>query len=74
MEIVLFSSLADEVSKTHGWLHFESTETTKISKNDDIATFVTDEKLTEKTVRAKFVSIDHKTLTQTYLCSFAALL
>ena len=52
----------------------KSTETTKISKNDDIATFVTDEKLMEKTVRTKFVSTDHNILTHSYLCSFAALL
>ena len=41
-------------------------------QNDDIAIFVTDEELSafsyEKTVKAKIVSIDLKTLTQTYLC------
>ena len=44
----------------------------KVSKND-VAIFVTDEELSafsyEKIVKAKFVSIDLKTLTQAYLCS-----
>ena len=48
----------------------KSTETTKVSKND-AAIFVTDQALSafshEKTVNTKVVSIDLKTLTQTYL-------
>ena len=48
----------------------KSTETTKVSKND-AAIFVTDEELSafshEKTVNTKVVSIDLKSLTQTYL-------
>ena len=50
----------------------KSTETTNVSKNDDVAVFVTDEELSafsyEKIVKAEVVSIDLKTLTQTYLC------
>ena len=58
MEIVLFSSLIDEVSnntfydfkKRRAQKYIDdrilkSTETTKISKNDDVATLVTEEKL-----------------------------
>ena len=49
----------------------KSIETTKVSKND-VAVFVTDEELNafscEKTVKAKHVFIDFKTLVQTYLC------
>ena len=85
IEIVLFSSLVDEVSNN---THYDfkkmivqkfindrilnSTETTKVSKNDDVAIFVTNEELSafsyEKTVKAKVVSTDLKTLTQIYLC------
>ena len=50
----------------------KSTETTKVSENNDVATFVTDVELSafsyENTVTAKVVSIDLKKLTQTYLC------
>ena len=50
----------------------KSTETTKVSENNDVATFVTDVELSafsyENAVTAKFVSIDLKKLTQTYLC------
>ena len=49
----------------------KSAETTKVSKNDDVAIFVTNEKLSTysygKTVNAKIVSFDFKILTQTYL-------
>ena len=58
MEIVLFSSLIDEVSnntfcdfkkrRVQKYIDdriLKSTETTKISKNDDVATLVTEEKL-----------------------------
>ena len=49
----------------------KSAETTKVSKNDDVAIFVTNEKLSTysygKTVKAKIVSFDFKILTQTYL-------
>ena len=58
MEIVLFSSLVDEVSNNTFYDFkkrivqkyiddriLKSTETTKISKNDDVATLVTEEKL-----------------------------
>ena len=58
MEIVLFSSLIDEVSnntfydfkkrRVQNYIDdriLKSTETTKISKNDDVATLVTEEKL-----------------------------
>ena len=84
IEIVLFSfsSLVDEVSNNTSYDFkkmriqkfmndriLKSTETTKVSKNDDIAIFVTDEELSafsyEQTVKAKVVSIDLKTLTQT---------
>ena len=58
IEIVLFSSLVDELSNNTSY-DFEkmsvqkfmndrilkSTETTKVSKNDDVAIFVTDEGL-----------------------------
>ena len=84
-EIVLYSSLVDKVSNN---THYDfkkmivqkfindrtlnSTETTKVSKNDDVAIFVTKEELSafsyEKTVKAKVVSTDLKTLTQIYLC------
>ena len=51
----------------------KSTETTKVSKTDDVAIFVTDKEFSafsyEKTVKVKVVSIDLETLTQTYLCS-----
>ena len=54
----------------------KSAETTKASKNDDVAIFVTDEELSafsyEKTVKAKVVSIDFKTLAQTYICPFCS--
>ena len=54
----------------------KSTKTTKASKNDDVAIFVTDEELSafsyEKTVKAKVVSIDFKTLAQTYICPFCS--
>ena len=47
----------------------KSTETTKVSKNDGVAIFVTDEELSafsyEQTVKAKVVSKDLTTLTQT---------
>ena len=50
----------------------KSTETTKVSENNDVATFVTDVELSafsyENAVTAKVVSIDLKKLTQTYLC------
>ena len=89
IEIELFSSLVVEVSNNTSYDFkkmrvqkfmndriLKSTETTKVSKNDDVAIFVTDEELSvfsyEKTVKAKVVSIDLKTLAQTYL--FAALL
>ena len=82
IEIVLFSSLVDEVSNNTSYDFkkmriqkfmndriLKSTETTKVSKNDDTAIFVTDEELSafsyEQTVKAKVVSIDLKTLTQT---------
>ena len=85
IEIELFSSLVVEVSNNTSYDFkkmrvqkfmndriLKSTETTKVSKNDDIAIFVTDEELSvfsyEKTVKAKVVSIDLKTLAQTYLC------
>ena len=85
MEIVLFSSLVDKVSnntyydfkkmRVQKFMNdriLKSTETTKVSKNDDVAIFVTNEELSAlsygKTVKAKVVSIDLKTLTQTYLC------
>ena len=85
IEIVLFSSLVDELSNNTSY-DFEkmrvqkfmndrilkSTETTKVSKNDDVAIFVTDEGLSsfsyEKTLKVEFVSVDVKTMTQTYLC------
>ena len=48
----------------------KSFETAKVSKSDEVAIFVTDEEISafsyEKT---EVVSIDLKTLTQTYLCS-----
>ena len=85
IEIVLFSSLVDEVSNSTSYDFkkmrvqkymndriLKSTESTKVSKNDDVAIFVTDEELSafsyEKTVKAKVVSIDLKTLAQIYLC------
>ena len=85
IEIVPFSLLVDEVSnntsddfkkmRVQKFMNdgiFKSTETTKVSKNDDVAIFVTDEELRafsyEKTVKAKVLSIDLKTPTQTYLC------
>ena len=50
----------------------KSTETIEVSKNDDVAIFVTNEELSafssEKNVKAKIVSIDLQTLTQTNLC------
>ena len=50
----------------------KSTETAKVSKNDDVAIFATDVELSafsyEKAVTAKVVSIDLKKLMQTYLC------
>ena len=50
----------------------KSTETTKVSENNDVAIFVTDVELSafsyENAVTAKVVSIDLKKLTQTYLC------
>ena len=85
IEIVLFHSLVDEVSNNTSY-EFKKmrvqkfmndrilrlTETTKVSKNDDVAIFVTDKELCafsyEKTVKTKVVSTDLKTLTQTYLC------
>ena len=85
IEIVLFSSSVDEVSNSTSYDFkrmrvqqfmndriLKSTETVKISKNDDVAIFVTDEELRafsyEKTVKAKVVSTDLKTLAQTYSC------
>ena len=85
IEIIHFSSLVDEVSNNTSYDFkkmrvqkymndriLKSTETTKVSKNDDVAIFVTDEELSafshEKTVKAKVVSTDLKTLAQTYLC------
>ena len=85
IEIVIFSSLVDEVSNNTSYDFnkmriqkfmndriLKSTETIKVSKNDDVAIFVTDEELSafpyEKSVKAKVVSIDLKTLTQTYVC------
>ena len=85
IEVVLFSSLVDEVSSNTSYDFkkmrvqkfmndriLKSTETNKVSKNDDVAIFVTNEELSafsyEKTVKAKVVSIDLKTLAQTYLC------
>ena len=60
------------VQKFMNYRILKSTETTKVSKNDDVAIFVTDEELSafsyKKTVKAEVVSIDIKTLTQTYLC------
>ena len=48
----------------------KSFETAKVSKNDEVAIFVTDEEISafsyEKT---EVVSIDLKAVTQTYLCS-----
>ena len=84
-EIVLFSSLVDEVSNNKSYDFkkmrvqkfindriLKSTETTKVSKNDVIAIFVTDKELSafsyEKTLKAKVLSIDLKTMTQKYLC------
>ena len=50
----------------------KSTETTKVSKNDDVAIFLTGEELSafshEKMGKAKVVSNDLKTMTQIYLC------
>ena len=50
----------------------KSTETTKVSENNDVAIFVTDVELSafsyENAVTAKVVSIDLKKLTQRYLC------
>ena len=77
IEIVLFSSLVDKVSNNTSYDFKkmrvqESTETTKVSKNDDVAIFVTNEELNtfsyEKTMKVQIVSIDLQTLTQTYLC------
>ena len=85
IEIVLFNSLVDEVSNNTSYEFkkmrvqkfmndriLKLTETTKFSKNDDVAIFVTDRELCvfsyEKTVKTKVVSTDLKTLTQTYLC------
>ena len=85
IEIVLFSSLVDEVSNNTSYdfkkmrvqkfmndCIMKSTETTKVSKNDDVAIFVTDEELNafsyERPVKAEFFFIDLKTLTQIYLC------
>ena len=82
IEIVLFSSLKDEISDNTSYDFkkmraqkfkndriLKSVETTKASKNDDVAVFVTDEELNafscEKTVKAKHVFIDFKTLIQT---------
>ena len=82
---MVFSSLVDEVSnntsddfkkmRVRKFMNdriLKSTETTKVSKNDDVAIFVTNEELSDfsygKTVKAKVVSIDLKTLTQRYLC------
>ena len=84
--IVLFSSLVDEVSnntsydfkkmKVQKFMNnriLKSTEITKVSKNDDVAIFVTDEDLSafsyEKSVKAKVFFIDLKTVAQTYLFS-----
>ena len=83
IEIVLFSSLKDEISDNTSYDFkkmraqkfkndriLKSIETTKVSKND-VAVFVTDVLNAfscEKTVKAKHVFIDFKTLIQTYLC------
>ena len=89
IEIVLFSSSVDEVSnntpydfkkmRVQKFMNdriLKSTETIKVSKNDDLTIFVTNEELSafshEKTVKAKVVSIDLKTLTQTYLCPLSS--
>ena len=74
IEIVLFSSLIDEVSSNTSYDFMKmrvqkfmndrilkSTETTKVSNNDDVAFYY------EKSVKAKVASIDLKTLTQIYL-------
>ena len=51
----------------------KATETTKLSRNNDVAIFVTDKEFSafsyEETVKAEVVFNDLKTLTQTYLCS-----
>ena len=48
----------------------KSIETAKVSKNDGVAIFVTDEELsTFSYEKTEVVCIDLKTLTQTYLCS-----
>ena len=74
IEIVLFNSLVDKVSNNTSYDFkkmrvqkfmndriLKSTETTKVSKNDGVAIFVTDEELGafsyEKTVMAKVVSL-----------------
>ena len=51
----------------------KATETAKLSRNNDVAIFVTDKEFStfsyEETVKAEVVFNDLKTLTQTYLCS-----
>ena len=67
IEIVLFSSLIDEVSSNTSYdftkmrVQKFMNETTKVSKNDVVAFCY------EKSVKAKVVSTDLKTLTQIYL-------
>ena len=85
IEIILLSSLKDEISNNTSYDFkkmrvqkfnndriLKSMGTTKVSKNDDVAIFVTEEKLNafscEKTVKEKHIFIDFKTLIQTYLC------
>ena len=51
----------------------KSIEITKVPKNDHVSIFVTDKEVSafsyEKTVKAKVVSVDLKTMTQTNICS-----
>ena len=85
IEIILLSSLKDEISNNISYDFkkmrvqkfkndriLRSIETTKVSKNDDVAIFVTEEELNafscEKAVKAKHIFIDFKTLIQRYLC------
>ena len=85
IEIILLSSLKDEISNNTSYDFkkmrvqkfnndriLKSMGTTKVSKNDDVAIFVTEEKLNafscEKTAKEKHIFIDFKTLIQTYLC------
>ena len=73
IEIVLFSSLVDEVSNNTSY-DFKKMRVQKVMNHHILKSTETNKTFSyEKTVKAKVVSIDLKTLTQTYLCTICSI-